>query len=85
MDNIGKGIMAGLEEMESNGVIEQKNISVKVKKSKGIKEQKIKRSFMLTEEEIDMVYMLKMKFKKEDYSEIVGKAIREYYKKCDNE
>ena len=82
--------MSGLEEfnnpMENQVQIdevvkEQKSKRVKDQESKGVKEQKSKRSFMLTERQIEMIYLLKSKKQGIDLSEIVGFAIEEYYER----
>lgn len=41
--------------------------------------KKIKRSYMLSEEQIEKIMLLKVKSKKKDYSTIVGEAIDFYF------
>lgn len=73
--SVSSGILSGLEEMnQSDQVQEIKKEVVKV-----VKEEKIKRSYMLTEDQIDRVLLLKMKRKVKDYSIVVGEAIDFYY------
>lgn len=69
LNKLSKGILDGL--METNKISESK--------SKKVNEQKSKRSFMLTDDQIRMLYELKLKFIHEDLSTIVGKAIEEFY------
>ncbi|WP_129596254.1 hypothetical protein [Anaerophilus nitritogenes] len=71
LKNVSTGILNGLEEMNS----------VQEEKSKGVKEEKSKRSFMLTESQIEKIYLLKAKYKEKDLSTFVGEAIEEYYEK----
>ena len=60
-----KGIMDGLEDNKEE--------------SKSSKEEKIKRSFTLTESQVEKIYLLKAKNNSMTLSEIVGNAIEEYY------
>lgn len=69
LNKLSKGILDGL--METNKISESK--------SKKVNEQKSKRSFMLTDDQIRMLYELKLKFIHEDLSTIVGKAIEDFY------
>ncbi len=77
-----KGIREGLEDGENNtdGVKEQKSKSIYTDKSKDIKEEKKKRSFMLPVGDIEKIYLLKGKNPDKTLSEIVSEAIKEYYK-----
>lgn len=93
LNKLGLGVLDGLqaldklkgqiaiEDSESKEVKEEKSKRVNKQESKGVNEQKSKRSFMLTDKQIEMVYLLKSKYKDKDLSAIVGEAIEEYYKK----
>lgn len=77
LDKIGAGILSGLQDMPDI------NSGVKEQESKRVKEQesntKTKRSFMLTDKQIEMLYILKSKNKDKDLSELVGEAIEKLY------
>lgn len=60
----------------SNRTSKNKNI----KKKKVVNNIRIKRSYMLTDEQIEMVILLKAKLMDKDYSDIVGTAIEKYYR-----
>lgn len=79
LSKIGTGILSGLQEMEdinSTGVKEQESKRVKEGKNNTAK---TKRSFMLTDRQIEMLYILKSKNKNKDLSELVGEAIEKLY------
>lgn len=79
---LGMGLVEGLEQMESmeqDGAEEQKSNGVKEEKSK--KAKKTKRSFMLTDQQIECLYLLKSKNPSMDLSEMVGQAIMDLYEK----
>jgi hypothetical protein len=83
LGKVGAGILSSLEEMEdinSAGVKEQKSNGVKEDKSNT---PKTKRSFMLTDKQIEMIYILKSKSPKKDLSEIVGEAIEKAYEETE--
>ncbi|MFW5891653.1 MAG: hypothetical protein ACOCUI_05490 [bacterium] len=69
--NKAQGIINGLENMEK---------SKKEENNKRVDKEKSKRSFMLTKEEIEKIYILKAKFQDKTLSELVGKAINLLYK-----
>jgi len=71
LNKISKGILDSLQDAE--------DITLKEYKSKKVNKSKSKRSFMLTDEQIRMLYELKLKFLHEDLSTILGKAIENYY------
>ncbi|MGC9080002.1 MAG: hypothetical protein ACP5G1_04660 [Nanopusillaceae archaeon] len=71
LNKISKGILDSLQDAE--------DITLKEYKSKKVNKAKSKRSFMLTDEQIRMLYELKLKFLHEDLSTILGKAIENYY------
>ncbi len=76
-----KGIMDGLEDHEekSNGVKDEKSKSVNKGKNDSSKEDRKKRSFILSETQVEKLYMLKAKNKDKTLSAMVGEAIEEYY------
>jgi len=78
--NKAQGIMDGLEEMENEADTNKENKSGKEKKSKRANKDKSKRSFMLTEDEIKKIYIMKAKFQDKTLSEIVGEAVNLLYK-----
>lgn len=69
--NKAQGIINGLENMEE---------SKKEENNKRVDKEKSKRSFMLTKEEIEKIYILKAKFQDKTLSELVGEAINLLYK-----
>lgn len=71
LNKISKGILEGLED--------DNNLKAKEDKSKSVNNPKSKRSFMLTDNQVKMLYELKLKLIHEDLSTIVGKAIENYY------
>jgi len=71
LNKISKGILEGLED--------DNNLKAKEDKSKSVNNPKSKRSFMLTDKQIRMLYELKLELIHEDLSTIVGKAIESYY------
>lgn len=81
--NKAQGIMDGLESMEeeNKGVKEEKSKGINDKKSKRVNKEKNKRSFMLTKDEIEKIYLMKSKFQDKTLSEIVGEAVNLLYKK----
>lgn len=82
ISKVGAGILDGLEQLEdlnSSAAKAPESKGVKEEKSKGVKEVKSKRSFMLTDQQIEMLYMLKAKSPKKDLSELVGEAIEKLY------
>lgn len=83
-----KGSLSGLDDV--NNEVEEKETSLDstnnqnataVEEDKQENEKKEKRSFMLTNEQIEMIYKLKIKFKGKAYGVIVGEAIEDFYKK----
>jgi hypothetical protein len=77
-----KGIMDGLEDVEENKnkrSKEEKSKRVKEEENKNFKEEKKKRSFMLTNSQIEKIYLLKAKNNNMTLSEIVGQALEEFY------
>lgn len=77
----GIGILEGLED-QSN---EPQSTGTQPAEPQQEEEETYKRSYMLTEGQIDKVSLLKIKIKK-NYSEIVGEAIEFFYKHItDNE
>lgn len=79
---LGTGLMEGLGQMdgiESGNVQEEKSNGAKEQKSKSNK--KTKRSFMLTDSQIECLYLLKSKNPSVDLSELVGQAIMDLYEK----
>ena len=74
-----KGVSTGI--LNSLEAINQEEQVQEVKKEvpKEEKVEKFKRSYMLTEDQIDRVLLLKMKRKVKDYSIVVGEAIDFYY------
>lgn len=68
--NKAQGIINGLENMEE---------SKKEENNKRVDKEKSKRSFMLTKEEIEKIYILKAKFQDKTLSELVGEAINLLY------
>ena len=81
--NKAKGIMDGLEDEENLNSKEEKNERIKDEKNKNSKEEKIKRSFTLTESQVEKIYLLKAKNSSMTLSEIVGTAIEKYYDQTD--
>ena len=89
--NKAKGIMDGLEDEEnlnskeekSERIKDEKNKSSKEYKNKNSEEEKIKRSFTLTETQVEKIYLLKAKNSSMTLSEIVGTAIEKYYDQTD--
>ena len=85
----GLGILEGLSTLENpsdtENKEEQKKKGVKGEKKKNIKEQKSKRSFMLTASQIEKIYLLKAKNPDKDLSVIVGNAIDLYFDKINSE
>ncbi len=79
LSEISKGILEGLNE-ESETVKEDNGISIKEQKSNEAENKKKKRSFMLTEKQISLLYELKYNIVDKDLSTIVGEAIEMYYK-----
>ena len=82
--NIGKGILDNLEALEETGQTKadsKESKRVITEKSKSVKEEKSKRSFMLTASQIEKIYLLKVKFPNRDLSEMVGQSIEEFYNK----
>lgn len=75
------GILDGLNDLESNEFEpeETKSKYIKEYKSKSSLDKKSKRSFMLTEKQIEMVYLLKAKNPNKDLSTMVGEAIEKYF------
>ena len=71
------GILDGLNELENS--TEDSNHTTKEYKSKFSLEKKLKRSFMLTEKQIEMVYLLKAQNPSKDLSTLVGEAIEKYF------
>lgn len=72
------------KEQGGNNVEQVIDKDVNVETSKQIKEEKEKKekkNFMLTSEAVDMLFQLKFKYRKKDFSAIVEEAIREYYTK----
>lgn len=69
LNKISKGILDSLQDTKD----------ITLKEYKGKKVNKSKRSFMLTDEQIRMLYEMKLKFLHEDLSTILGKAIENYY------
>lgn len=84
IENIGKGILDNLGEINnmkqsnSTSVKEQKSISVNNDISKDTK-QRSKRSYVLSDEAVQKLYELKLKWVKKDLSQIVEEAIIKYY------
>lgn len=85
----GLGILEGLNTLENPTEIEnkeeQKSKGIKEEKNIGVKEQKSKRSFMLTDSQIEKIYLLKSKNPNKDLSTIVGDAIELYFDKINSE
>lgn len=80
------GILDGLNDLESNDLEsnefeseETKSKYIKEYKSKSSLDKKSKRSFMLTERQIEMIYLLKAKNPNKDLSTMVGEAIEKYF------
>lgn len=84
-DNVENEILEGLKILDAGGYTND-NIGMKNDedihniKSYPIETGKKKRSYMITKEQIDKVQLMKIRLDK-DYSEIVGAAIDDYYKK----
>jgi len=78
-----QGIMDGLENMEGEDkeAKEEKSNRVNKDNSKRVNKDKSKRSFMLTKDEIEKIYVLKAKFQDKTLSKIVGEAIDLLYNK----
>ena len=78
-----QGIMDGLESMEGENkeAKEEKSNKVNTEKNKRANKDKSKRSFMLTKDEIEKIYVLKAKFQDKTLSKIVGEAINLLYNK----
>lgn len=85
VDKEKKTIQKGNENIEK--VVKKEtnkaNKSEKIKKMVKRKnsEHKSKRSYMLTDKQVEMVYLLRAKYWDKDLSDIVGEAIEEYYKR----
>lgn len=71
-----KGIIEGLE--DSPG---EKSKKVNDQKNRPVKEQTMKRSFLLTPKQVERVYLLKAKNSDKTLSTIVGEAIDAYYER----
>ena len=78
-----KGIIDGLEDSEKNSdkVNEEKSKRADTEKNNSLKDEKKKRSFMLTESQVEKLYMLKAKNSDRTLSAMVGEVIEEYYKR----
>ena len=70
-----QGIMDGLENMEGE------DKEAKEEKSNRVNKDKSNRSFMLTKDEIEKIYIMKAKFQDKTLSKIVGEAIDLLYNK----
>jgi hypothetical protein len=76
------GVLTGMENKPdiTPGVKEQESKGVKEEKPNSTKVEKIKRSFMLTNDQVELLYILKSKNPSKDLSEIVGEAIEKAFK-----
>lgn len=73
-----KGAFSGLQEAEEINVVDNKDKKIKTKKEvKKDDEKKVKRTYMLTTEQLKALHLLKVEYPDKDLSEIVGVAIKE--------
>lgn len=80
MHGVSSEILSGLAALDSGQDQEQEVNQPEPKKEPKKESEKVKRSYMLTEDQIDNVLLLKMKRKAPDYSTVVGEAIDFYLK-----
>lgn len=79
LSEISKGILEGLNDSESE-IKEEESKRVNEQNNTRVNEDnKKKRSFMLTEKQIRLLYELKYSIVDKDLSTIVGEAIEMYY------
>jgi hypothetical protein len=79
-EDIGLGILQGLEKMNDISESSEKN-DIKQESNKTLIKSKSKRSFMLNDNQIKTLYKLKLEYIHQDLSEIVGLAIDEFYER----
>lgn len=86
MEEKGKGILNGLNEINEMEEEQEKSKEEKNSKNKDTKDNekkskiaKKKRSFMLKEDQIERLYMMKAKDRNKNLSQLVGAAIDLYY------
>lgn len=84
-NNVNKEKNNRAKEQGGNNVEQVISKEVNTETIKPVKEEKKeKKNFMLTPDAVDMLFQLKFKYRKKDFSAIVEEAIQEYYAKYIN-